>query len=340
MYLEDVLNEVKGSKKSTAAELKKLTDAIFNLPEEDEPTEDHIKTLLTFLEQVARDNREDAPQQEAIALLATSQNQHFFSKQQVSKVQTLLGRVVSSASPAPKVDSSEIEKLRAEVAQLRELGKAVSTLVSFRMPRGAAEEAAPAKKERAAKEPAAQAAGPSVTLSAVRKAGKQILPRRVTELAKTYEEERPPKVIFLVSRAAMKLLENQNKEYRWQEAQESMAEGDFAVRVREFDYSSVSPAVLKGVEKLMKQSGFDDVEKGVVNGIREWVQLTVAYCGGDEQGAGEKSKDQGKGGGKGKAEEKKDGGSGKKGGKGRDEPAKDSGDQPKGEGRRRRRDRK
>jgi len=165
------------------------------------------------------------------------------------------------------------------------------------------------------------------------------LPRRVKELATTYAEERPPKVIFLVSRAAMKLLENQNKEYKWQEAQESMAEGDFAVRVRDFDYSTVSPAVLKGVEKVMKQSGFDGVEKGVVNGIREWVQLTVAYCSGAES-PGEKSKDGGKGGGKGKAEEKPEAAAGKKGGKGRDEEATESGDRPKGEGRRRRRDRR
>jgi len=159
MYLNTVLQTFASEKKKFAAEdLYKLNEAIFNLPEEDTIDKKMSAKLFSAVQNVMKaygtgryDKGDASFFYDYVALLATMQNQHFFSqKQNKMMLDWLLDAVRGSEAPAEPAKptkaatgavakdvmrlEAENEELEKQIAKLRDLSGAVQVIQTFKLP--------------------------------------------------------------------------------------------------------------------------------------------------------------------------------------------------------------
>eukprot|EP00418_Pyrodinium_bahamense_P082502 CAMPEP_0179064564 /NCGR_PEP_ID=MMETSP0796-20121207/28012_1 /TAXON_ID=73915 /ORGANISM="Pyrodinium bahamense, Strain pbaha01" /LENGTH=203 /DNA_ID=CAMNT_0020761513 /DNA_START=112 /DNA_END=723 /DNA_ORIENTATION=+ len=165
MYLNTVLQSFASEKKKFGAEdLYKLNEAIFNLPEEDTIDKKMSAKLFSAVQNVTkayaggRYNKADPNFfYDYVALLATMQNQHFFSQKQNKMMLDWLleavggGATQQEPSKAAKGSAAakgaagalakdiakleaENEELEKELTGLRDLSSAVQVIQTFKLP--------------------------------------------------------------------------------------------------------------------------------------------------------------------------------------------------------------
>lgn len=156
MYLETVLEDIHSAKTLYAEDLYKLSEAVFNLPEEDVVDAKMAAKIFATLKRIeeaysrGKIDKTDANFfHDYIAVLGTMQNQHFFSNSQnrtfLEWVQKALGPekqqqavAQASAKPDPKLErrvrqlEEENQRLKAE---LDEIETAVATLQKVKLPK-------------------------------------------------------------------------------------------------------------------------------------------------------------------------------------------------------------
>lgn len=142
-YVERVLIDIKaesgldgkkssGSSKSVHAEhLFKLNEAVFNLAEEDTIEEGQAAKMFQTIELIRSsyksgrfDNTDSNFFYDYLAMLATMQNQHFFTQNQTEKMHVWIRELMddsrfTSSTPASGSNESSLKELKAENASLK-----------------------------------------------------------------------------------------------------------------------------------------------------------------------------------------------------------------------------
>jgi hypothetical protein len=158
MYLNTVLQSLESVRRKLVAEdLYKLNEAIFNLPEEDtidQRTSTKLFMAITQVQDAFSMGRYDKNDPnffyDYVALLATMQNQHFFTQRQNKQMLDWLLQVIAvdttpepvkpvvKAAPAPSLakDIARVETENAELSKhiqkMRELSDAVAFIQKFK----------------------------------------------------------------------------------------------------------------------------------------------------------------------------------------------------------------
>lgn len=181
MYLNSVLQGILSEKRPFSAEdLYKLNEAVFNLPEEDTVDARMCSKLYQALQKMVKayekgthDTSDPNFFYDYVALLATMQNQHFFSEKQNKQLLAWLAEAVAGEEDPPArapakpsaATTKEIARLEKEnealtmqLEKLKAVASAVQVLKTFKPPSPLVT-AEPKAKAKAKAKPKAKAPG-------------------------------------------------------------------------------------------------------------------------------------------------------------------------------------
>lgn len=187
MYLQTVLSDISYAKTLHAEDLYKLSEAVFNIPEEDVVDSKMAAKVFQALKKINQAYTSGQVNTKSdgnffydyVALLGTMQNQHFLSNSQNKQVldwmQQALGgptqqpqkQQPQQAKSDPKLEKkvkeleAENNRLRAEVEKFKGMQEAVLVIQKFKVPKSASEIATKeaGKGEKANAAPKAKGSG-------------------------------------------------------------------------------------------------------------------------------------------------------------------------------------